>query len=46
VASFEGVALELFQLVFGRNPRIASAEQVASALASAAEDAHLAGFGP
>jgi len=44
VASFEGVALELFQLAFGRKPRLASAEQVSAALAGAAKDAGLTGF--
>ena len=44
VASFEGLAVELFQLAFGRKPRVASAEQVEGALASAARDAGLKGF--
>lgn len=44
VASFEGLALELFQLAFGRRPRIASDELVTGALAEAARAAGLAGF--
>ena len=44
VASFEGLAVELFQLAFGRKPRVASAEQVEAALASAAREAGLKGF--
>jgi hypothetical protein len=44
VASFEGLAVELFQLAFGRKPRVASAEQVEGALAIAARDAGLKGF--
>ena len=44
VASFEGLAAELFQLAFGRRPRVASPEQVEAALASAADEASLKGF--
>ena len=44
VASFEGLAVELFQLAFGRKPRVASAEQVEGALAAGASDAGLSGF--
>jgi hypothetical protein len=44
VASFEGLAIELFQLAFGRKPRVASADQVEGALAIAARDAGLKGF--
>lgn len=44
VASFEGLAIELFQLALGRKPRVASAEQVEAALASAAREAGLKGF--
>lgn len=44
VASFAGLATELFQLAFGRKPRVASAEQVEAALASAARGANLKGF--
>jgi hypothetical protein len=44
VASFEGLAVELFQLAFGRKPRVASADQVEGALAIAARDAGLKGF--
>ena len=44
VASFEGLAVEFFQLAFGRKPRIASADQVEGALASAARDADLKGY--
>lgn len=44
VASFEGLAVELFQLAFGRKPRVASAEQVDGALAGAARDAGLKGY--
>jgi hypothetical protein len=43
VASFEDVALELFQLAFGRKPRIASTESVSAALAASAETAKLTG---
>jgi hypothetical protein len=44
VASFEGLAVELFQLAFGRRPRVASPEQVEAALAAAAAEASLKGF--
>jgi mRNA-degrading endonuclease RelE of RelBE toxin-antitoxin system len=44
VVSFEGLALELFQLVFARRPRVASAEQVGNALAAAASAVNLKGF--
>lgn len=44
VASFEGLAVELFQLAFGRKPRVASVEQVDGALAGAARDAGLKGY--
>lgn len=44
VASFDGLAGDLFQLAFGRKPRIASADQVSSALAVAAAEAGLKGF--
>ena len=44
VASFEGLAVELFQLVFGRKPRLASPEQVEAALAASAAEASLKGF--
>ncbi len=44
VASFEGLAVELFQLAFGRKPRVASADQVEAALAGAARDAGLKGY--
>ncbi|WP_293676768.1 3'-5' exonuclease [uncultured Phenylobacterium sp.] len=44
VASFEGLAVELFQLAFGRKPRVATADQVEGALAIAARDAGLKGF--
>jgi hypothetical protein len=44
VASFEGLAVDLFQLAFGRKPRLASADQVAAALAAAAAEAGLKGF--
>lgn len=44
VASFEGLAVELFQLAFGRKPRVTSAEQIEGALASAASDAGLKGY--
>jgi len=44
VASFEGLATELFQLAFGRKARVASAEQVEAALAQAARAAELKGF--
>src|SRR5690606_25684788 len=38
VASFQGLATELFQLAFGRKPRVASADQVDEALRAAAAD--------
>lgn len=44
VASFEGLAVELFQLAFGRKPRVASAEQVEAALAGAAREVGLKRF--
>lgn len=44
VVSFRGLALELFQLALGRRPRVASSEQVAAALTSAATEAELKGF--
>jgi superfamily I DNA/RNA helicase len=44
VESFEGLAIELFQLAFGRKPRLAAPEQVAAALAAAAQEAGLKGF--
>ena len=42
--SFQGLALELFQLAFGRKPRVAGEDQVAKALAAAASAAGLKGF--
>jgi hypothetical protein len=44
VASFEGLAVELFQLAFGRKPRVASAEQIEAVLVKAAGDVGLKGF--
>jgi mRNA-degrading endonuclease RelE of RelBE toxin-antitoxin system len=44
VASFEGVALDLFQLAFGRKPRLASDDHVAAALSSTTSEAGLTGF--
>ena len=44
VASFQGLAQELFQLAFGRRARVATADQVETALARAASDASLKGF--
>ncbi len=44
VASFEGLATELFQLAFGRKPRVALADQVEAALAGAARDAGLKAY--
>lgn len=44
VASFEGLGTELFQLAFGRRPRVASADQVEAALDEAATNAGLRGF--
>ena len=44
VASFQGLAVELFQLAFARKPRVASEDQVAKALATAAGAAGLKGF--
>ena len=42
--SFEGLGTELFQLAFGRKPRVASADQVDAALDEAALKAGLRGF--
>ena len=44
VASFQGLALELYQLAFSRKPRAASEGQVARALEVAAAEAGLKGF--
>lgn len=44
VASFQGLAIELFQLAFGRKPRVATAEQVETVLRNAAVEAGLKGF--
>ena len=44
VASFEGLATELFQLAFGRKPRVASDAAVEAALAEAARATGLNGF--
>lgn len=44
VTSFEGLGTELFQLAFGRKPRVASADQVDAALDEAASKAGLRGF--
>lgn len=44
VASFQGLAVELFQLAFGRKPRVASSDQVDAAVAQAAQSATLKGF--
>eukprot|EP01037_Dinobryon_pediforme_P019876 gene19876-20379_t len=44
VASFQGLATELFQLAFARKPRVATDEQIAVVLMAAAEDASLKGF--
>ena len=44
VASFQGLATELFQLAFARKPRVATDEQVAGVLMTAAEEANLKGF--
>lgn len=44
VASFRGLATELFQLAFGRKPRVASDELVEAALASAAQEQGVRGF--
>ena len=44
VASFEGLATDLFQLVFGRKLRAVSRVQVQAALADAARDSGLKGF--
>jgi superfamily I DNA/RNA helicase len=44
VTSFEGLGTELFQLAFGRKPRVASADQVDAALDEAASKAGLKGF--
>lgn len=45
-ASFEGLAVELFQLAFGHRPRIASGAQIAAALNDAATRVGLEGFSP
>jgi hypothetical protein len=44
VLSFEGLALELFQLAFGRRPRVASSDQIGATLAAAAVETGLKGF--
>jgi mRNA-degrading endonuclease RelE of RelBE toxin-antitoxin system len=44
VASFKDLAVELFQLAFGRKPRVASAEQVGDALTAAVGKTGLKGF--
>lgn len=44
VASFQEVALELFQIAFGRKPRLAREDQVADILTGAAETVGLKGF--
>lgn len=44
VASFQEVALELFQIAFGRKPRLAREDQVANILTDAAEAVGLKGF--
>ncbi len=44
VASFEGLAVDLFQLAFGRKPRMATDAQVNAALANATSEAGLKGF--
>ena len=41
---FEGLAIELFQLAFGRKPRVATHAQVTAALETAAASAALKGF--
>lgn len=44
VASFEGLASDLFQLAFGRKARVAKADQVEAALVAAAADLGLKGY--
>jgi mRNA-degrading endonuclease RelE of RelBE toxin-antitoxin system len=44
VASFQGLATDLFQLAFGRKPRVAPPERVETALAEAAIEQGLKGF--
>lgn len=44
VGSFEGVAIELFELAFGRKPRLARSDQIESVLAKAVADHELRGF--
>jgi superfamily I DNA/RNA helicase len=44
VASFDGLAVDLFQLAFGRKPRVATLDKIEAALASAAAEAGLKGF--
>jgi mRNA-degrading endonuclease RelE of RelBE toxin-antitoxin system len=44
VASFQGLATDLFQLAFGRKPRVASPERVETALAEAVAEQELKGF--
>lgn len=44
VASFDGLAADLFQLAFGRKARVTNTEQVEAALFAAAAEAGLKGF--
>lgn len=44
VASFQGLATDLFQLAFGRKPRVATPERIETALAEAAIEQGLKGF--
>ncbi|MDP3488736.1 MAG: 3'-5' exonuclease [Phenylobacterium sp.] len=46
VFSFEGLALDLHELAFGRKARIVGPDQVAAALDAAAEAADLKGYSP
>lgn len=44
VASFQGLATDLFQLAFGRKPRVATSERIEAALAETAAEQGLKGF--
>lgn len=44
VASFQGLATELYQLAFGHKPRVATPDQVAAALAASSAERGLKGF--
>jgi hypothetical protein len=44
IASFQALAIELFQLAFGRKPRVATEDQVAELLAGAAASTGIKGY--